>query len=47
MKSKYWGGRSKIAPLFFMDVLEMDEGGYVDTFFYLVLLKKVGNDNFI
>ena len=33
MKSKYWGGRSKIAPLFFMDVLEMDEGGYVDTFF--------------
>ena len=33
MKSKYWSGRSKIAPLFFMDVLEMDEGGYVDTFF--------------
>ena len=23
----------KIAPLFFMKVLEMDEGSYVDTFF--------------
>ena len=26
----------KIAPLFFMGVLEMDGGGYVDTFFISV-----------
>ena len=30
--SIFWSGRSKIAPLFY-DVLEMDEGDYVDTFF--------------
>ena len=37
----------KIAPLFFMSVLEMDEGGYVDAFFLLVILEKVENYNFI